>query len=111
LDGRAIQLTVDSMRARYRESLREQRLVDSEAPLCYNFDRFMFVARQVRKGHRLRLVLGPINSIYSQRNSNAGGEGANETMADARPITVRLFHDDSHPSQLFVPVGRARDDG
>lgn len=111
LDGRAIQLTTDSIRARYRESLREQRLVNTAAPLCYDFQRFMFVARQVRKGHRLRLVVGPINSIYSQRNNNAGGEVAQETMADARPVTVRLFHDEAHPGRLFVPFGRTSDDG
>jgi uncharacterized protein len=110
LDGRAIQLTTDWLRARYRESLREERLIGTTEPLRYDFERFMFVSRQVKAGHRLRLVVGPINSIYVQKNYNSGGVVSDESMRDARPVTVRLFHDEAHPSALHVPLGQPETD-
>ncbi len=111
LDGTAIQLTTDVMRARYRESLREQKLVSNARPLRYDFERFTFTSAEVRKGHRLRLVIGPNDSIYSQRNYNTGGAVALESGRDARVVTVFLHHDELHPSVLDVPLGRtARDE-
>lgn len=106
IDGSAILLSSDCMRARYRESLREPRLIESTVPLRYDFERFTFVARRIGRGSRLRLVFGPINSIQHQKNYNSGGVVAKETLCDARPVTVRLFHDQRHPSALYVPLGR-----
>ncbi len=105
IDGGATQLCFDSIRARYRLGLREPVLVNTDQPLRYDFERFMFVSRLIRKGHRLRLVIGPLHSIYNQKNYNTGGDIASQTVADARPVTVRLFHDPSHPSVLQVPIG------
>lgn len=105
-EGGSTLLTMDSMRARYRESLRQARLILDTGPLRYELDRFTFVSRLVRRGHCLRLVIGPINSIYNERNYNAGGVVAEESMADARPATVRLFHDDQHVSVLYLPIGQ-----
>lgn len=105
VDGSAVLLSSDSLRARYRESLREQELIGTTQALCYDFNRFTFTSRLIRKGNRLRLVFGPINSIYSQKNYNSGGVVAKESMQDARPVTVRLFHDHAHPTALFVPLG------
>lgn len=105
LDGSVIQLTSDSLRARYRENLREPKLIRSDAALRYELDRFTFVARRVLAGHRLRLVFGPVNSIYAQKNYNSGGDVAHETMADARTVTVRLWHGVERPSVLYVPLG------
>jgi uncharacterized protein len=105
-DGGSILLTHDMMRARYRQSLRVPQLIHVKAPLRYSFQQFTFVSQEVKKGSRLRLVLGPVNSIRSEKNYNAGGEVAGESMADARPVTVALYHDRAHPSTLYVPVGR-----
>ena len=107
IDGSSILLSTDVMRARYRESFREPKLIRTKRPLLYDFERFTFVSRQVRKGSRLRLVIGPINSIYSEKNYNSGGVVAEESMQDARPVTVRLYHDRLHPSALHVPIGNA----
>jgi len=105
-DGRGILMTHDLMRARYRESLREERLVKTRDPLQYNFEGFLFVARQIQRGHRLRLVFGPLHSIYSEKNYNSGGVVSHESMTDARVVTVKLLHDEAHPSALFVPFGQ-----
>lgn len=106
LDGSVTQLTNDQMRARYREGLRVEKLITTAAPLRYDFDRFMFTSHKLKAGSRLRLVIGPINSIFSQKNYNSGGEVARESMRDARVVTVRLFHDESRPSALYVPFGQ-----
>jgi uncharacterized protein len=108
VDGTSVLLTTDSMRARYRESLREGQLISSTEPLCYEFNRFMFVARELKARHRLRLVIGPINSIHSQKNYNSGRVVAEEKVADARLVNVRLFHDQRYPSALYVPYGRPK---
>jgi putative CocE/NonD family hydrolase len=105
-DGRSILLATDQVRARYRESQREARLVTTRAPQRYDFDHFAFVSRRIAAGSRLRLVIGPINSIYAQKNYNSGKPVSDETMADARPVTVTLVHDKAHPSALYVPIGQ-----
>jgi hypothetical protein len=107
-NGRSILLTTDRIRARYRESLRTAALITTRKPLLYEFKRFTFVSRQLAAGSRLRLVLGPINSIYTQKNYNSGKAVSDETMADARAVTVTLVHDQAHPSTLYVPLGQPR---
>jgi putative CocE/NonD family hydrolase len=106
-DGSSIPMTSQMLRARYRVSPREPRLVTTRAPLRYDFERFTFVSQEVKAGSRLRLVIAPINSIYSEKNYNSGGEVAAETLSDARRVTVTLYHDHDHPSTLFVPLGAA----
>jgi uncharacterized protein len=105
-DGSSVALSTDLMRARYRESPRDPKLIRTRAPLRYDFEHFTFVSRQIRKNNRLRLVITPINSIYSEKNYNSDAVVANETLHDARPVTVTLVHDHAHPSALFVPVGQ-----
>ncbi len=104
-DGSNILLTSDVLRARYRESAREPRLVRTKAPLRYDFEHFTFVSQEVKKGSRLRLIVGPINSIYREKNYNSGGVVESESMADAHPVSVTLYHDREHPSTLYVPLG------
>jgi uncharacterized protein len=103
-DGGSVLLTSDALRARYRQSLREQCLIATQEPLCYDFDRFTFVSRLLRKGSRIRLVIGPIQSMHYERNHNSGGVVARESIEDGRKATVSLFHDAAHPSVLHMPV-------
>jgi uncharacterized protein len=104
--GRSILLTTDWLRARYRRSLRRDELIDTREPLRYEFESFMFISRRLGSQSRLRLVLGPVNSIYAQRNYNTGGVVAEESIENARTVIVRLFHDEAHPSVLYVPLGQ-----
>jgi uncharacterized protein len=109
LDGGSVRLTTDGMRARYREGLRAPRLITTREPLRYDFERFTFVSRRIKRGHRLRLIIAPVGrlveAIFAQKNYNGGGVVADESVTDARPVTVRLFHDNAHPSALYVPLG------
>ncbi|HEY6940205.1 hypothetical protein, partial [Dokdonella sp.] len=89
---------------RYRKSLRAAEAVKPGAIERYDFSRFSFVARRVAKGSRLRLMIAPINSMYAEKNYNAGGVVSAESGKDARKVTVTLYHDAAHPSALTVPI-------
>ena len=103
-DGTVTPLSSDVMRARYRETLRAQKLVSTKAPLRYDFDNFTFASRRVSKGSRLQFVLSAANSIGYEKNYNSGGVIEDETIADARAVTVALFHDAKRRSALYVPI-------
>ena len=103
-DGSSVFLSSDSLRARYRHSLRKAELVTPGAIERYDFDRFSFVARRLGKGSRLRLAIGAVNSMYAEKNYNAGGTVAAESGKDARTVTVTLYHDAAHPSALSLPI-------
>jgi putative CocE/NonD family hydrolase len=106
-DGSSVFLSGDAMRARYRSSLREAHRVEVGAIERYDFERFSFVARRIAKGSRLRLAIGPINSMYAEKNYNSGGVVAAESGKDARSVTVKLYHDAAHPSALSMPIAAA----
>lgn len=103
-DERSILLTNDTKRARYRAGLREPQLLETSELLLYRFDTFWFTSRLVRTGERIRLVIGPYDSIYTQKNFNSGKAIATETSADARAVTVTLSGDGERASALYLPV-------
>jgi uncharacterized protein len=105
-DGRSIALASDALRARYRENVRADKTIATHAAQRYDFEHFTFVSRQLAKGSRLRLTIAPINSIFSEKNYNAPGPVAEQSMKDARTVNVTLFHDKGHPSALYVPLGQ-----
>lgn len=105
-DGSHILLSSDVIRARFRESVREEQLVRPGIPERYLFDQFTFFSRRIVKGSRLRLVFQCQNSIYLMRNYNSGGVVAEESGADARVAHVKLYHDAKYPACLELPVVR-----
>jgi putative CocE/NonD family hydrolase len=105
-DGSSVALASDVMRARYRESPRQEKLVKPGEILPYKFDGFFFFSRRISKGSRLRLVFKSPNSIYLQKNYNRGGVVNDESGKDARTAHATLYHDAEHPSYLRVPVVR-----
>jgi len=105
-DGSSVFLTSATMRARYRESLRQEKPVPIGKPEKYVFDNFMFFSRQLAKGSRLRLLIHCINSMGFEKNYNSGGVVAEETARSARTAHVTLLHDSDHPSALELPIGK-----
>jgi uncharacterized protein len=103
--GRQQLLSFDQQRARYRESLRKPALITTHEPLRYVFDGFTFISKQVEAGGRLRLVIGPNDSMFTQKTYNAAKPVSEQTLADARPVTVTLHHGPAHPSALRIPIG------
>jgi putative CocE/NonD family hydrolase len=105
-DGGSILLTADYLRARYRESLETEKLVEPGKVERYDFTHFTWFARRISQGSRLRLVVSSPNSIYLEKNYNSGGVVAAESGKDARTAHVTLVHDAAHPSALEIPIGK-----
>ena len=103
-DGTSIALWSDVGRVRYRESLREAKLVKPGEIVRFDFDPGLFVARRLMKGSRLRLVITAINSILWQKNYCSGGIVADETAKDARTCNVQVYHDARHRSAIQLPL-------
>jgi putative CocE/NonD family hydrolase len=103
LDGSPMRLTQDMLRARYRESLRQEKLVVPGEINRYEFTGFTFFSRRIAKGSRLRLLITCPNSIHLQKNYNSGGVIAEESGEDARTAHVTLYHDSHHASFLELP--------
>lgn len=103
-DGQSVLLAEDLLRARYRESPRQQKLVTPGAVERYVFDGFPFFSRRIAKGSRLRLVVRSPNTIHLQKNWNGGGVVAEEGPGDARTAHVVLYHNAEHASFLEIPV-------
>jgi putative CocE/NonD family hydrolase len=103
-DGTSIALWSDVRRLRYRESLREEKLVQMGEIVKCDFIPGLFVARRLMKGSRLRLVISSPNSIFLQKNYNSGGVVAEETAKDARTVHVQIHQDSSHASAIQLPL-------
>jgi putative CocE/NonD family hydrolase len=103
-DGGSVALTSATMRARYRESLREAKPVPAGATEKYVFENFTFFSRRIAKGSRLRLIVESINSTGAEKNYNSGGVVATETGKDAKTAHITLVHDTEHPSALELPI-------
>ena len=103
-DGTSIVLWSDTRRLRYRDSLREAKLVKPGEIVRCDFNPGLFVARHLMKGSRLRLVVSSPNSIHFQKNYCSGGVVAEETAKDARTCHVQVYHDATHPSTIQLPL-------
>jgi len=103
-DGTSIALWSDLRRLRYRESLREAKLVKPGEIVRCDFNPGLFVARRLMKGSRLRLVVAAVNSISWQKNYCSGGIVAEETAKDAHTCNVQVYHDAEHPSTIQLPL-------
>ena len=102
--GGSVQLTSASMRARYRESLRQEKLVSPGKTEKYVFDNFTFFSRRIAKGSRLRVFVHCPNTPNVEKNYNSGGVVTMETAKDAKTAHITLVHDAEHPSALELPV-------
>jgi uncharacterized protein len=103
-DGTSIALWSDLRRLRYRDSLREAKLVTAGEIVRCDFNPGVFIARRLMKGSRLRLVVTAVNSILWQKNYCSGGIVSEETAKDAHICHVQLYHDDEHPSAIQLPL-------
>jgi putative CocE/NonD family hydrolase len=103
-DGTSIALWSDLRRLRYRESLRQEKLVKPGEIVRCDFNPGLFVARRLMKGSRLRLVVSSPNSIFWQKSYCSGGVVADETAKDARTCHVKVYHDANHASAIQLPL-------
>jgi uncharacterized protein len=103
-DGESIYLTNCMMRARYRDSMTEEKLVPYREVIKYDFKQFSWFSRQIQKGSRVRMFLKSVNSPNFEKNYQSGGVISKETQKDARKGIIKLHHDETHASVLILPI-------
>ena len=102
-DGRAEILTDGILRARYRESFSEPKLM--EVGEIYELHLDLWATSNVFKiGHRIRLEVTSSNFPRFDRNTNTGGTIETETEKDFIQALNRISHDAAHPSHLILPI-------
>lgn len=102
-DSRAILITEGALRARYRESIRQTKLLTPNQP--YEVKIPLWETSNVfKKGHRIRLHITSSNFPRFNRNLNSGKAMAEETEADIRVANQVIMHDSKHPSSIVLPV-------
>ncbi|OGU14463.1 MAG: hypothetical protein A2X61_14415 [Ignavibacteria bacterium GWB2_35_12] len=103
-DGSCNYLTSTIMRARYRNSLSTEELLKPDEIYKIEFKNFHFTSRKLKKGSRIRLVFGALNSPLFQKNYNSGTDVSFETKKNAKVANIKLYHDKNYPSYLELPV-------
>lgn len=102
-DGRAEILTDGILRARYRESFSEPKLM--EPGQIYELHLDLWATSNVFKsGHRIRLEVSSSNFPRFDRNTNTGGTIERETEREFVQAVNRVYHDSTHPSHLILPI-------
>jgi uncharacterized protein len=100
-DGRAINLTEDAFRVRFRDGYEKQ--VFMEPGKVYRIDlNEMVSAIRFPVGHRIRLDVSSSNFPSYDRNLNTGGNNYDETTWVVAENSVH--HDPQHQSHLVLPV-------
>jgi putative CocE/NonD family hydrolase len=93
------------VRARFRESLKAEKLM--EPGQIYPFTIKLYPTSNVfKKGHRIRVDISSSNFPRFDINPNTG-EPLN-TQRRSVIATNRIYHDAAHPSQIVLPVIPAR---
>ena len=103
-DGRTLVLGQDMLRGRFRHGMSKAVPITPGAIEPWRFDGFWFTVRELPKGTRLRVILGPMNTPGWQKNYNSGGRIGYETAKDARTATISVHLDPRHPSYLELPL-------
>jgi putative CocE/NonD family hydrolase len=98
-DGRAMLLTDGILRARFRESYKEPKLLVPGEVYEFTID-VGGTANVFLPGHRIRLDISSSNFPKYNRNSNTGGNIATETADAYKTANNRVYHH----SQLILPI-------
>ena len=100
-DGRAINLAEGIVRARYRETLSQAKLM--EPGVVYKFEINMLATSNVfLKGHRIRVDVTSSHFPQFDRNPNTGEPFA--ASARVRVAAQTIHHSRQHPSHIVLPV-------
>ncbi|MFP4589604.1 MAG: CocE/NonD family hydrolase [Candidatus Acetothermia bacterium] len=100
-NGRSIKITEGYLRARYRESLEEQKLLEPGRVYEFSFEMNYEVNNSFLPGHRIRVSVTSSYFPRLSRNPNTGadiGEGEK-----TRPAVQQVYHDQEHPSRILLP--------
>jgi putative CocE/NonD family hydrolase len=102
-DGRAMLLTDGILRLRYRHSFTQPTLMTPGDVVEAHVDLWS-TANVFLAGHRLRIEVSSSCFPKFARNSNSGGDVANEDAADYQRASNQVYHDSTYPSQIILPL-------
>ncbi|MHC9084389.1 CocE/NonD family hydrolase [Luteimonas sp. RIT-PG2_3] len=100
-DGKAYNLADGIIRARYRESLKQPRLIEPGKVYEYTID-LVATSNLFKQGHRIRVDISSSNFPRFDRNPNTGhtfGEDAQMVKA-----TQTIHHARNYPSHIVLPI-------
>jgi uncharacterized protein len=100
-DGKAINLSDDAFRVRYREGFDKKVLMQASHVYKIRLTN-MVTAIRFPAGHRIRLDVSSSNFPKFERNLNTGGNNYDETKWVVAENTV--LHGDTYPSHIVLPV-------
>jgi len=100
-NGYAFRLSAGMIRARYRLSQARQELLEPGQVYEYEIE-LGPTSNLFRAGHRIRVEIASASFPEFDRNFNTGGRFGEETAGVA--ATQLIFHDQSRPSHLVLPV-------
>lgn len=101
--GCAYNLTDGILRARYRESQREPKLLTPGEATRFEVDLWA-TSVLLQPGHALRLEIASSNFPRFDRNLQTGGDQATTPLCEAVVAFQTVLHDSEHPSRLVVQV-------
>ena len=100
-DGYARNLTDGILRGRYRESRATAKLLTPGEVYAYSIDLWA-TSNVFKAGHRLRVEIASSNFPRFDRNPQTGQAAAEARQLE--PALQRVFHDESRPSHIVLPV-------
>jgi putative CocE/NonD family hydrolase len=102
-DGKAINLCDGILRARYRNGLDHQELMEPGTVYEITVD-MTATANVFLPGHRIRLDISSSNFPRYDRNTNTGGVIAEESEDRMIPAINHIHHGPDYPSRLVLPI-------
>jgi putative CocE/NonD family hydrolase len=100
-DGRAINLAEGIVRARYRESLEEPKLMQPGKTYEFAID-MLGTSNVFLKGHRIRVDVTSSHFPQFDRNPNTGQPFG--TSSKVRVAAQTIYHTHAEPSHILLPV-------
>ncbi len=100
-DGPAINICEGIVRARFRESVETETLIEPGRPYSYRISLWE-TSNVFKRGHRIRVEISSSNFPRFNRNLNTGEDLA--TGSRWRRARQTIFHNADQPSHLLLPV-------
>jgi putative CocE/NonD family hydrolase len=100
-DGRAYNLAMGIVRARYRESVSKPKLIEPGKVYQYSIN-LSATSNVFRAGHRIRVDISSSNFPFCDRNLNTGNAIGQD--AEIKVALQSVYHDKKHASQIILPV-------
>lgn len=101
--GQSINIAQGIIRARFRESLSQPKLITPGEVYEYRID-LGPTAHVFRRGHQIRVQVSSSDFPHWDRNLNTGGELGAEGAAAARVATQVILHQHNFASRVTLPV-------